>query len=109
VASSIACPIPPDGLPTLDDVLGHIRVVAFKEARRRGMSPEDAADAAQEISIRAWTHFAAGKTIASYNAWTRRATSNYVIDQHRKRSSAKRGENVTETLADLDESRICWE
>lgn len=100
------CPIPPGGYPDIDDILTHVRLIAFKEARRQGLSEDDSADVSQEVSIKAWMAITNGKQIQSYSGWTKRATNNYVIDLHRKRSASKYGADLVETLTDIDESRF---
>jgi DNA-directed RNA polymerase specialized sigma24 family protein len=91
---------------TNDTQLIDCRCVSILEARRRGLSLADAEDISQEVTIRLWTVLTDGKPIKSIAAWTRRATSNLIIDSHRKRLSAKAGGKVTETLVDIDESRF---
>jgi DNA-directed RNA polymerase specialized sigma24 family protein len=91
---------------TLGELLDEARIISIAEARRRGLSRDDAEDAAQTVTFRLWQAIKQRKQLKSVEAWTRRTTANYVIDSHRRSLRLKNGPGIVETLVDLDESRI---
>lgn len=90
---------------TFEPQLIECRRVAIMEARRRGLSPDDADDVAQEVCIALWTALTAEKPIRSIGAWSRTTTARRLVDLHRQAGSLKRGGGLIESLNDhLDES-----
>lgn len=94
----------------LDQQLVECRRVAIMEARRRGLSADDADDIAQEVSLKLWMIQSTpedptkpSKQPKHIPAWTRKATANLVIDTHRKERAAKYGGGLLESLTGYDE------
>lgn len=84
-----------------DAIVTEGRRVSMLEARRRGLSKDDADDVAQEIAIKLLLILKADKPIKHVPAWTRRATANYIIDEHRKKYAAKYGGGLLVSLTEV--------
>jgi DNA-directed RNA polymerase specialized sigma24 family protein len=87
-------------------VLLECRRVAILEGRRRGMDHADAEDVASCVSIQLLLTLRQGKPIKSVTAWTRKATQNYIINQHRDASRLKRGGGLVESLTGVSEDQF---
>lgn len=64
---------------TLGELLDEARIISIAEARRRGLSHEDASTVAQRVSFRLWQSIKQRKPIKSVEAWTRRTTADRLI------------------------------
>ncbi|MFC6644440.1 RNA polymerase sigma factor [Granulicella cerasi] len=91
--------------------LSACRTTAVSEARRRGLSAEDAEDVAQDVVIRLLGVLNRGAEIRSVKAWTITATRRLIIDLHRQQSSSRHGAGLLESLDALDDDwddfRLC--
>lgn len=95
---------------TFEPQLIECRRVAIMEARRRGLSADDADDVAQEVSLKLWMILSTPEDPSKPSrqpkhipAWTRKTTANLIIDAHRKDRAAKYGGGLLESLTDYDE------
>lgn len=79
------------------------RRASMREAKRRGLSTEDAEEIAQDVSVRLWQRLDAGTDIRSIAAWSITATRRLVIDHRRRSKSGKRGADVVESLEAMQE------
>ena len=93
-----------------DSQLVTCRRVSILEARRRGLSVDDADDVAQEVSLKLWTIQSTpedpskpSKKPKHIPAWTRKATANLIIDRHSRDRAAKYGGGLIESLSDYDD------
>jgi DNA-directed RNA polymerase specialized sigma24 family protein len=94
----------------LDQQLTECRRISILEARRRGLSADDADDLAQEICLKLWAILSTpedpskpGKRPKHIPAWTRTATANLIIDTHRRERAAKYGGGLLESLSGYDD------
>jgi DNA-directed RNA polymerase specialized sigma24 family protein len=92
--------------PRIDTQLTEGRRISILEARRRGLSHADAEDVASCVSIKLLLAIRKGQRIKSVEAWTRTATRNYVVNQHRDASRLKRGGGIVESLTGVSEDRF---
>jgi DNA-directed RNA polymerase specialized sigma24 family protein len=68
-----------DEVTTLGGLLDAARRISVAEARRRGLSHEDASAVAQHVTFRLWQAIKQRNPIKSVEAWTRRTTANCLI------------------------------
>lgn len=82
------------------------RRVAFLEARRRGLSTDDAEDLAQEVTIQLWAALSKDKTISNIGGWSRVAAARLFMKRRRDANTQKRGGGALESLTGLNESQF---
>jgi DNA-directed RNA polymerase specialized sigma24 family protein len=90
--------------PLADTVLLTCRRVAILEARRRGLSHEDAEDVASETVISLLIAVEEGKEIENEGGWPRVAAARIILNRHRNAHRGKRGGGDLSSLDELVEA-----
>jgi DNA-directed RNA polymerase specialized sigma24 family protein len=90
----------------LDLRLVHCRRVAILEARRRGLTSDEAEDIAQEVTLQLWTALTKGKEVRNIGGWSRVASARLVMKNRRDANTQKRGGGALESLTGLSESQF---
>jgi DNA-directed RNA polymerase specialized sigma24 family protein len=77
--------------PGIDSQLTECRRVAMLEARRRGLSQEDAEDISGDTVVSLILAVADGRQIRNVGGWSRVAAARLILNRHRDDHRAKRG------------------